>query len=69
MENYWRFKKKKWFFEVLLPYEKGDVQIGLKIKKKLYSGRSPFQKIKIYELEWFGRTLVLDEILQTTEND
>lgn len=35
----------------------------------LYAGRSPFQKIDVYENAHFGRVLTLDDTLQTTERD
>ena len=40
-----------------------------KISKKLFSGRSPFQRIEIFESERFGRVLALDGVVQTTEKD
>jgi spermidine synthase len=35
----------------------------------LYSGRSDFQKIDVYEHAHFGRVLTLDDLVQTTERD
>lgn len=35
----------------------------------LHSERSPFQQIDVYETSAFGRVLVLDGLLQTTEKD
>lgn len=35
----------------------------------LYSGRSQFQKIDVYQHEHFGRVLTLDDLIQTTELD
>ncbi|MEX2395145.1 MAG: polyamine aminopropyltransferase, partial [Actinomycetota bacterium] len=35
----------------------------------LWSGRSEFQEIAIYDHEWLGRTLTLDGTLQTSETD
>jgi len=35
----------------------------------LYSGRSDFQKIDVYENARFGRVLTLDDLVQTTEAD
>jgi spermidine synthase len=63
------FKKNEWFFESPIPYDVSNEAIGLKIKKKLYSGESPFQKIEIYDTFDFGKILVLDGILQTSEKD
>ena len=62
-------KKDKWFFEEPIPYDVSKVMIGIKIKKKLYSGKSSFQKIGLYHSYDYGRILVLDGILQTSEKD
>jgi spermidine synthase len=35
----------------------------------LYSGRSEFQKIDVYDNAFFGRVLTLDDLVQTTERD
>ena len=37
--------------------------------ERLYSGRSEFQKIDVYEHEHFGRVLTLDDLVQTTQTD
>ncbi len=62
-------KKDKWFFEEEMPYDISNAKIGMKIKKKLYSGRSPFQRVEAYETYAYGRILVLDGIVQTSEED
>jgi len=63
------FSKNKWFFEDQVPYDEGTTMIGLKIKKKLYSGKSIYQRIDFYDTYSFGKILVLDGILQTSEKD
>ncbi len=40
-----------------------------KIEKRIYSGKSKFQKIEIIEIPEFGKTLFLDGILQICEAD
>lgn len=35
----------------------------------LYSGRSPFQKIEVFSNDTFGKVLLLDGLVQTTEKD
>jgi len=35
----------------------------------LYSKRSPYQKIEVFENESFGKILLLDDLVQTTEKD
>ncbi len=42
---------------------------ALKISKILFSGKSKFQEILIFENPIFGKVLALDNVLQTTEND
>lgn len=66
MKNY---KKNQWFFEKSEPYSEIKTRFGIKIKKKLYSGKSRYQKIEIFDSYDFGKILALDGILQTTERD
>jgi spermidine synthase len=37
--------------------------------EQLYSGRSEFQKIDVYQHDYFGRVLTLDDYVQTTQTD
>lgn len=63
-------KKNNWLFESsVIPYDDIDEKVGLKIKKKLYYDKSPYQKIEVYDTYSFGRILVLDGIFQTSEKD
>lgn len=63
-------KKNKWVFETSnIPYALDAVKSGLLMRKKLYSGRSPYQKIKVFDTFHFGKILVLDGIFQTSEKD
>lgn len=55
----------RWFFETLHP----SVRLGLKVRRTIFKGRSRFQRIEICHTEAFGRMLVLDGIIQTTEKD
>jgi len=41
----------------------------LRYKEKLYSKESPYQKIEVFETFDYGRMLVLDDSIQTTESD
>ena len=43
--------------------------IIFRIKKELFSAKSDFQEIKIFETETFGRMLVLDGLVMLTERD
>lgn len=58
---------KFWYFESSNLYS--DLTLGYKIKKKLFSKKSPFQKIDICQTDRFGKMLFLDGITQTTEKD
>jgi len=39
------------------------------VKRRLHSSRSAFQLIEVYETDFFGRMLVLDNVVQLTERD
>lgn len=39
------------------------------VKDIIYEGKSKFQTIKIFSTDLFGRVLVLDDVVQTTERD
>ncbi len=43
--------------------------ISLKVKGILYSGQSEFQKIDVIDTEAYGKTLLLDGLVMTTEKD
>ncbi len=62
----------KWFYDKYYP----GYGICLEIKKKIFSKKSKYQKIEIFETKKFGRMLVLDEgfgqykeSIQLTERD
>ena len=46
-----------------------QTKFGVKIKKNLYSGDSPYQKIEVIDTHDFGKVLMLDGIFQTSEMD
>lgn len=58
---------KGWFSEIC-PMWPGRA-LSIKIKETLYSKRSPFQMIEVFETEECGKMLVLDGIIQCTESD
>jgi len=60
-------KKKIWFFEKELPNAVQNYKIGWRIKKKVYSDKSKYQKIEILDTFGLGRIFVLDGILQLSE--
>ena len=55
----------RWFSEALHP----NIRQSLRVKRTLYSGRSTFQRIQVLETYEYGRVLVLDGVIQTTEVD
>jgi spermidine synthase len=56
-----------WFSEIC-PMWPG-VALSIKIEKVLYSKKSKFQQIDLYQTSNFGKMLVLDGIIQLTEPD
>ena len=56
-----------WFREVCAMWE--GISLSLKVEKTLYSQKSCFQQIDVYETRTYGRMLVLDGIIQLTERD
>lgn len=55
----------QWYSETLYP----DFRQTFEVTRVLYDGRSGFQGIVIFENPRFGRVLVLDGVVQTTERD
>ena len=70
-KNYWVFKKNQWFFEDLedKPWILKTLISGVKIKKKIFSGKSPYQRIEVIDTSPFGRILVLDGVIQLSQED
>ena len=46
-----------------------NVQLQIKIEKQLFAGESDFQKIDVFQTTEFGKMLVLDGVIMTTERD
>ena len=57
----------KLFFEKQLPCIKQGYKFGIKIKKKIFSLKSKYQKIEVFDTYTFGRILVLDGIIQLSQ--
>ena len=55
----------KWFFELITP----DLLLLYRIKNTLYSGKTTYQAVEIFETETLGRSLILDGKTQSTEVD
>ena len=58
-------KMELWFSEAHTP----NVKISIKVDEQLYSGKSKFQRIDVFESEEFGRFLTLDGYIMLTEKD
>lgn len=55
---------KKWFFEKVLPGEAPYITWGFLVNKKIFSKKSKYQKIEIFENKDLGRVLILDGRVQ-----
>lgn len=58
-------KEELWIRERLVP----DFEQGIKAEKLLFKKKTPYQLIEIYESLMFGKILVLDGAVQTSEKD
>ncbi|MCC7118519.1 MAG: polyamine aminopropyltransferase [Anaerolineales bacterium] len=54
-----------WYTEELHPYYRK----GIQVKKILADEQTQFQRLQIVEAEFFGKTMILDGIIQLTERD
>ncbi len=54
-----------WFCE----YHTKNVKLSIKVDKQLYSEKSDFQRIDVFESKEFGRFLTLDGYMMLTEKD
>ena len=66
MKNYNKIKD-SWFSEICSLWP--GMSLSLEIKKVLYSKKSQFQQIDLYQTKNHGKMLVLDGIIQLTESD
>lgn len=54
-----------WFSEAHTP----NVKFSIRVDRQIYSGKSEFQRIDVFESPEFGRFLVLDGYMMLTEKD
>lgn len=54
-----------WFSE----YHTKNVRLSIRVDRQLYSGKSEFQRIDVFDSPDFGRFLVLDGYMMLTERD
>jgi len=59
--------KKGWFTET--GTLNGDQALSIEVEKVLYHEKSKYQDILVFDSKRFGRTLVLDNAIQCTQND
>ncbi len=52
-----------------IEYHSPSSGIFFKLKRLLYRDKSDYQKIEVIENEYFGRVLLLDDLVQTSERD
>lgn len=57
----------QWFYDSYPPFY--GFRTGHKIKKLIYQKKTPYQQIKIFDTETFGRVFTLDRATQLTERD
>ncbi len=46
-----------------------EANLSLSVDRAIHTGKTPFQKVELFENAAFGRVLALDGIVQTTERD
>lgn len=54
-----------WFYEE----NPGGSRLGIRIRRTLAEERSAYQKIAVYETDFFGRLLTLDDLVMLTDRD
>lgn len=57
---------RKWFTEVC---PEGGSAFSIQIKEKIFEEQTPFQKLEIFETEFFGKLMTLDGLVMLTELD
>ena len=55
-----------WFTEV---YPHHGSAFSLKVKAKLHEEQTPFQKIEIYDTDWFGKLMIIDGCTMVSDRD
>ena len=61
--------QKTWAIEGFLPGEKKIFLAGFAIKKKIYTGKSKYQSIDIFDTQGYGRMFFLDGLVQLSTKD
>lgn len=55
-----------WFTEI---YPHHGSAFSLRVEKKLHDEQTPFQRIEIYDTEWFGKLMVIDGCTMVSERE
>ncbi|KAJ1471809.1 spermidine synthase [Baffinella frigidus] len=59
--------EKGWFLEINNQWP--GQAMGIKVTKSLFEGKSDYQDVKVFETETYGKMMVLDGVIQTTQRD
>lgn len=62
-------ENRNWFFEKTPPKSDHRLKFGIEIKEKLYSCKTKFQDMEFYDTYEYGKIMVLDGMVQTSEKD
>lgn len=62
-------KKNFWFSEKGLPYANDTIEIKVFVDEVLHDEQSKYAHIQVFSTPFFGKMLVIDDIIQTTERD
>lgn len=60
-------KNSKWFTEGGLPYAEQDISISVRTTNTLFDEQGPYGHIQIFDTPFFGRILVIDEIINIAD--
>ena len=55
----------EWYYEE----HAGAIRLGMRVRSRLHTEVTPYQKIDVYDTEFFGRLLTLDDLVMLTERD
>ncbi|MBW2701874.1 MAG: polyamine aminopropyltransferase [Deltaproteobacteria bacterium] len=59
------FEEDNWYYEE----DQGLSRMGIRFSAKLHVEQTPFQKLVIYDTQFFGKLLTLDDVVMFTERD
>lgn len=59
----------RWFTEQALPHGRSGITISVEVTASIYDEQSTWGHIQVLDTPFHGRMLVIDGVIQTTEND